>query len=274
MTDTCSTGIEIGAKPMRIGELAELFTPICPSMWSVTPYGRCDIRCVYCCTGVQGPSNPLVAAADAPAATDRMLDAVPDDDLLIFGAFSDAYPNAEAEHRITRAILERVVDRGRWFSIVTKGTTILRDLDLLRRAPAGTLVQISICSTDDRALARLDPHAPSGAERFAAIATLHDAGVNVELNALPYVPDVSDLDAMFARLPDGVRAVVSPLATGARDEMPLLGRTYTRDEVWDRYLAEHERLRHLPNVSWVRPSLGSTENHPMNRMPAANGAGA
>jgi DNA repair photolyase len=269
MTETCSSAIEIGAKPKRIGELVELFAPICPTMWSVTPYGQCDIRCIYCCTGVQGPSNPLIPVDLAVAETDRMLAEVAPEDLLIFGAFSDAYPTVEATHGLTRVILERVVDRGRRFSMVTKGTTILRDLDLLRRAPEGTLVQVSICSTDDAALARLDPNAPSATERFAAIDVLHDAGVNVELNALPYIPDVSDLEAMFARLPSGVGAVVSPLAFGAHDQMRLLGRTYTRDEVWARYLAEHERIGHLPGVSWVRPSLEPTENMPLYRLPSA-----
>jgi DNA repair photolyase len=273
MTADRSVRVELGRDPAALRTLVDLFAPICPTMWSVTPYWQCDLRCVYCCTDAQGPSAPLLALAEAEAETDRMLDTIPVDELLIFGAFSDAYPNAEAEHGLTRRILEQVIDHGQRFSIVTKGTTILRDLDLLRRAPTDTVVQISICSTDDAAVARLDPGAASATERFAVIDALADAGIRVELNALPYIPDVSDLDEMFARLPDGVTAVVSPLSFGDRDHRRLLGTTWTRERVWERYRAEYQRLGHLDHVSWVRPSLGSSENNPLFRLPRVEPAG-
>lgn len=273
------TAVEVaaGSREAHPGEAPRrgalrLFEPICPSMWSVTPYARCDFRCVYCCTGAQGASSPLLDASAMADEVSRMLDVVADADLLILGAFSDAYPSVEAELGVTRPILERLVAARRRFSIVTKGTTVLRDVDLLLRAPVGTLVQISICSTDDEALARLDPGAPSGSARFALIRALHEAGIRVELNALPYVPDVSDLDAMLARLPAGVGVVLSPLAFGERETMRLLGRTYERSAVWARYLAEYRRLGHLAHTSWVRPSLPPEENHPFARLPCLTAA--
>jgi DNA repair photolyase len=267
VSDVCSTPIELGRLSARIGRMTHLLEPICPTMWSVTPYDRCDFRCVYCCTSMQGVSEPTLAPDEIDAAVEAMLDQVPADDLLIFGAYSDAYPSVEGAEGLTRSILERVVELGRRFSIVTKGTAVLRDIDLLQRSPVEPLVQISICSTDEAALAVLDPGAPTGEERFAIIDELHAAGIRVELNALPYLPDVSDLEAMFARLPDGVAAVVAPLAFGDRPSLRLLGRTYRRDEVWARYLDDHRRLGHLEQTSWVQPSLPPDENHPLFRLP-------
>lgn len=272
MSDTC-TPVALGRRPIQIGHAAELAVPICPTMWSVTPYARCDFRCVYCCTSAQGDSEPILGDDAIDAAVAEMLEQVPVEDLIIFGAFSDAYPNAELEHGTTRTILGQVIEQQRRVSIVTKGTGVLRDIDLLTRAPEGTLVQISICSTDEAALAKLDPGAPTGAERFEIIAELAAAGIQVELNALPYIPDVSDLDAMLDRLPAGVGVVISPLSFGGGDRLRLLGRTLRREEVWERYLAEHRRLGHLEHTSWVRPSLPPEENHPLYRLPRPIEAG-
>ena len=65
-------------------------------------------------------------------------------------------------------------------------------------------MQVSICTTDEAALARLDPGAPSGQRRFEVIEMLAAAGLRVELNALPWIPDVTDTEALLARLPAGV----------------------------------------------------------------------
>ena len=73
----------------------QLCASICKGMWSITPYARCDFRCVYCITSAQGESEPLPGLDRA--AIDAVLGAVPADDLLIFGAFSDAYPSVERE---------------------------------------------------------------------------------------------------------------------------------------------------------------------------------
>lgn len=249
------------------GARPEMCQFICHGMWSVTPYAQCDFKCVYCCTSAQGESVAVDGLADASVEhIGELLAAVPSGDLLIFGAFSDAYPNVERDVGLTRRVLEVAV-RQRWrVTIVTKGDTVLRDVDLLRQLDEA-LVQISICSTDDAALARLDPGAPSATERFAVIDELHAAGIPVELNALPWIPDVTDTDALLARLPDGVVANLSPLGFGPNDSMRLLGTTYTRAVVWERYLAEYERLGHLVTTSWVRPSLPPEENHPIDRLP-------
>ena len=96
-------------------------------MWSVTPYAHCDHRCVYCITGVQGVSNPIMAAHDARQSTRQFVDAADPDSLYLLGAFSDAYPNVEAEMGITRVVLEELTARDARVTIITKGTTVLRE---------------------------------------------------------------------------------------------------------------------------------------------------
>ena len=246
-----------------------LLDPIGCMMWSLTPYDKCDYRCVYCCTRVQGTSKPSVAPGDMLRLVCEGLDRIPEDELVIIGAFCDGYPLVEAELGLTRPLVAELIERDRRFAIVTKGTTVLRDLDLLRRARPGKLqVTISLSTTDEGALAKLEPAAPSGKERLAVVRSLSDAGLFVDVNALPWIPDVSDTQAIIDAVPPGVPIVFAPLATGVdRDHLTLLGRRYLRHEIWERYLAEYERFGHVPNTSWVQPRLPPTENDPMYRLP-------
>src|SRR5262245_41844746 len=146
-----------------------LLDPIGCGMWSLTPYDKCEFRCVYCVTRVQGASKLSAPLADLLPDLRRRLDRVPGEELVIIGAFSDGYPPVEEELGVTRRVVEELIRRERRFVIVTKGRTVLRDLDLLSRVRNRCKVQISISSVDDDVLRRLDPAAPSGTERFAII---------------------------------------------------------------------------------------------------------
>jgi DNA repair photolyase len=246
-----------------------LLDPIGCGMWSLTPYDKCEFRCLYCVTRVQGASKLSFPATELLPELRQRLDRVAHDELVIIGAFSDGYPPVEEDLGVTRQVVEELIGRRRRFVIVTKGRTVLRDIDLLRRMPRDLCkVQISISSVDDDVLRRLDPGAPSGSERFAVIRTLYDAGIEVNLNALPWIPDISETTELIARVPSDVAIIFAPLCMGPdRDSLTLLGRRYHRDAVNRRYLAEYERYGHVPNTSWVKPSPPPTENDPMYRLP-------
>lgn len=261
--------------------MTRLFEPICHGMWSITPYRLCDYRCVYCCTGVQGESVPLLTPDEAVAEARRMIPTLGDtwegvdEQLLILGAFADAYPSVEAEHGITRALMEEFVRTGERINIVTKGVSVLRDVDLFLQAGDRCTVQVSVCSTDDDALRRIDGRSPSGTERLRVIDELHRAGVHVEVNALPWIPDVTDMGELIARIPSDVVINVSPLSFGeGRDSRQMLGRVFTRDEVWQGYMAAYEQYGAVPNTSWIQPTLPPEENHPMLRLPRLEPRGA
>ena len=242
--------------------------PICHGMWSLTPYDNCDFRFVYCCTRVQGTSRPSVPVAEFAVELQRGLDAIPAEDLIIVGAFCDAYPFLEERLGLTRTVLTELVKQERKFDLVTKSTTILRDVDVLAGWKHDRTIYISISSLDDAVLRRLDPGAPSGTERLAVLRTLRDAGFRVAVNALPWIPDVTRTGELIDRTPSDVDIIFAPLQFGNdRDSMVLLGRRYTRGEVVERYLADYHRYGHFRNTSWVRPSPPPLENDPLYRLP-------
>src|SRR5262245_16977197 len=101
------------------------------SVWALTTYDACDIRCSYCASYAQGPSRPLASAGEVRDILQNQLPSVPREHTICLGAIIDCYAHAEAEHEVTRAALEVLVADDRNLVIVTKGTLIERDLDLL-----------------------------------------------------------------------------------------------------------------------------------------------
>jgi DNA repair photolyase len=242
-------------------------------MWSLTPYEKCDFRCVYCCTRVQGAAQQRYTPEEFRDEVAARLDAVPAHELVIIGAFCDPYPPPEEAAGLTRVAIEELNRRRRRFVLVTKSTTVLRDIDLFPRSKEHCTVTISICSVRDEVLRQIDPAAPSATERFAVLRQLYDAGIDVDVNALPWIPGVTETEEIIRRVPADVPIVFAPLAMGKeRDSMSLLGRRYVRDDVWIRYLEEYRRWGHVPNTSWVRPSPPPTENDPMHRLPVLDAA--
>ena len=243
-------------------QLDPVVRPIRNTMWSITPYEKCDLRCLYCCTLAQGESVP------SEHSVDRIWDSIkqiPISDTIIFGAFSDAYPNAENDHRITRELISRLVDSERLLYVVTKGVGILRDLDILKQLGSRLLVQISISTMDDETSLRLEPGAAPTSERLSVLHQLHREGILVEVNALPWIPGVSDIECLVDAIPPDVKVTVSPLGTRLdRSDRRLMGRSMHRDEIIRLYLEEKDRLVSNPQLSWLKPAKQGHHN-PMHR---------
>ena len=220
--------------------------------WALTTYERCEFRCVYCITGAQGESTPIVPPLTLPRQLRRELAQVAPGEQVMVGTICDAYPTVEEHHRVTRAALEVLVNEGRDFLVVTKGTLVVRDRDLF--ASQRARVTVSLCSVNEQAIKHVDPRAPSAAERLASIHALVAFGVNVSVSAAPWIPGVSDVSALLARLPPGVPVCVAPLNVTSPEvaAMPF-ARRFSQREINEAYLDEFGRLASRPFVTWLRP---------------------
>jgi len=100
----------------------------------------------------------------------------------------------ERKLRITRALLEVLVECRHPFSIVTKSALIERDLDLLAAAARLNLVSVAVSVTTlDRPLARrMEPRAAAPHRRLEVIRKLSDAGVPVSVLVAPLIPVLTD----------------------------------------------------------------------------------
>jgi Radical SAM superfamily len=232
--------------------------------WALSTYARCDFRCVYCITGAQGVSSPLVSRTELPNQLRNELAPLGRDVHISVGAICDAYPPAEAHHEVTRRALQVLVADGRHVTVITKGTLVLRDRDLLAKADAR--VRVSLCAVDERALKRVDPKAPTAAERLSVIGALADSGITVSVSAAPWIPGVSDIAALLERVPPGVPVCVAPLNVSSPEVAATpYGRRFSQRAVNEAYIDEFERVGPRPFVDWVRPirvDASEPEFHP------------
>src|SRR5687767_13280914 len=181
---------------------------------SINPFRGCEHGCIYCFArpthafhdlspGVDFESRLFVkpdAAALLHAALSRPgYEVAP----IALGTNTDPYQPIEEDWRITRSVLELLLETRHPFTITTKSDRVLRDLDLLVPAAAQGLASVAISVTSlDPAIGRtLEPRAPSSRKRLAAIKKLSEAGVPAHVAIAPVIPQITDheLEAIVAR---------------------------------------------------------------------------
>lgn len=202
-------------RPRRI--ITRNTSPDIPFDRSINPYRGCEHGCVYC---FARPSHAylglspgldfetrLVAKPDAPRLLAQELARpgyVPG--VMAIGTNTDPYQPLEARMKIMRGVLEVLRDFGHPVSIVTKGTLIERDLDILGPMAAEGLAQVAVSlPTLDRQLARsLEPRAAAPERRLAVIRAVAGVGVPVRVMVAPVIPGLTEheLEAILAAARD------------------------------------------------------------------------
>jgi DNA repair photolyase len=119
---------------------------------------------------------------------------------IAMGTNVDPYQRAEGRYKLMRGIITALRDAANPFSILTKGTLILRDLDLLLSAAEVTDVGLNVSAAFvDKSLWRaIEPGTPAPERRLEACAALTDAGLRCGVLMGPVVPFLSDSPAQLA----------------------------------------------------------------------------
>ena len=256
---------------------------------SVNPYIGCEFGCVYCYArdthrwtveraatagaiadpareaGTLPPAEAferrILVKQNAAAVLARTLD--PSrlrGDPLVIGTATDPYQPAERIYRITRALLEVLLQyRGLHLGLITKSPLIARDVDLLAELSRRhrLTVSLSLASVDAVLLRHLEPRTPAPHARLRAMARLSRAGVRVGLLIAPVLPGLTDsrraLRALVSRAKDAgaVWVAASPLRLGPATRATLLP-WLSRERP---ALAERYR-RHYGTRPWVSRTYG------------------
>ena len=203
---------------------------------SINPYKGCEHGCVYCFARPTHAYLDLSPGIDfetrifyKTGVVERLRDELGSPSyrcaVLAMGTNTDPYQPAEKKLRITRSILETLLAYRHPVSIVTKGTLIERDLDLLMELAKLELasVMISVTTLDNELKATLEPRAAAPQRRLALIRRLADSGVPVGVLIAPVIP-VEDVYSLLD-WPGGVLLFQStPLSVVAQE----LGRQFGR----------------------------------------------
>jgi len=131
---------------------------------------------------------------------------------IAMGTNVDPYQRAEGRYRLMRGILEGMRDFANPCSILTKGTLILRDRDLLRQCAQVTDVgtNFSVGSVDQEVWRATESGTPSPRKRLDAVRALNEAGIPCGVLMAPILPFISSTDDAMAQT---VRAIAEAKAT-------------------------------------------------------------
>ncbi|MFF9201003.1 Rv2578c family radical SAM protein [Streptomyces sp. NPDC014986] len=200
-----------------------------PFEWTVNPYRGCTHACVYCFarkthsyldldTGL-GFDSQIVVKVNAPELLRRRL-ALGSwrGEHLAVGTNVDCYQHAEGRYRLMPGILAALRDHANPFSILTKGTLILRDLELLKQAAEVTDVGVSVSVgfTDEGLWRTVEPGAPAPERRLDVVRALSGQGIGCGVLMAPVIPFLGDR-------PEQLRATVRAIAAaGATSVTPLV----------------------------------------------------
>ncbi len=180
-------------------------SPDVPFGQSINPYRGCEHGCVYCFARPthayldHSPGLDFETQIYAKPEAARLLDAELrrrgyQPDPIHLGANTDPYQPLEREARLTRQILEKLLEFGHPVTVLTKGTLIERDIDLLAELARRGLARaaISITTLDAQLKRTLEPRAASPAARLRTVAALTAAGIPTAVLVAPVIPAVND----------------------------------------------------------------------------------
>ena len=115
-------------------------------------------------------------------------------DHIAMGTNTDPYQRCEGKYHLTRGIVRVLAEARNPFSILTKSTLILRDLDLLMAAAEVTDVRaaFSIGTLDEGVWKATEPGTPHPRRRVEAVRKLNEAGIPCGVLVAPVLPGISD----------------------------------------------------------------------------------
>ncbi len=172
---------------------------------SINPYRGCEHGCSYC---YARPSHSYLGLSPGldfetrliakRGLKDRLIHELASPryrpGLMALGTVTDAYQPLDRELRLTREVLEVLHDCHHPVALVTKGSGVERDIDLLAGMAARRLagVYVTVTTLDAELARRMEPRAAAPWRRLRTIRTLADAGIPVGVSVSPQIPFIND----------------------------------------------------------------------------------
>ncbi|WP_147135935.1 Rv2578c family radical SAM protein [Stackebrandtia albiflava] len=209
-----------------------------PFRHTVNPYRGCSHACRYCFarnthryldldSGADFDSKVVVKVNAAELLRRELRAPRWRGEHVAMGTNVDCYQRAEGRYRLMPGIISALTEAANPFSILTKGTLILRDLPLLTEAAIRTSVHtsVSVGFLDTEVWRQVEPGTPRPTARLDACARLTDAGVECGVLIAPVLPFLTDSDAQLRETvaacaeagATSVTAITLHLRPGARE---------------------------------------------------------
>jgi DNA repair photolyase len=235
--------------------------------WSLNPYMGCAHRCSFCYVRAfehraDRPSDDRygrsirVKVNVAAVLRAELVRPSWKRELVSVGAATDPYQPVEGRYRLTRACIQAFMAARNPFGIITRGTLIVQDIDVLQEASkrAPVSVHFSVPTLDRDVWRKTEPGTTPPHQRLRAVKMLVDAGIKASVGMAPILPGISDrpeqLEAVVraarAAGATGIWAGVLHLRPGTREHfMECLAKHWPEEQQrYERLYAQGAYLRH------------------------------
>jgi DNA repair photolyase len=174
----------------------------------INPYTGCLHSCIYCYarfmkrfTGHKEPWGRFVdvktnCVENIPKNGERYRNKE-----IFLSSVTDPYLELEKKYKLTRSILQRLVEFEPDLSIQTKSDLVTRDIDVLSRYKQ-CRVGMTITTLDDTVRARIEPYAAPVHRRLTALKRLKSGGLSTYVFIGPLLPFITDWKAIIERTKD------------------------------------------------------------------------
>lgn len=241
-------------------------SPDIPFEQSINPYKGCEHGCVYCFarpTHAYWDLSPgldfetkILYKPDGPELLEKTINkknyvCKP----IAFGTNTDPYQPIDQQLIITRQLLEVLQRHRHPFTLVTKGSHVLRDLDILADMAKDNLcsIRISLTTLSNELKRVLEPRAASVGARLRMIKTLRENDVPVGILMAPVIPMINDMEIEDV--------LANATEAGARSANHIFIRLPLEvKELFHQWLYAHfpKRAKHVINL--IRQSRNGLDN--------------
>jgi DNA repair photolyase len=235
-------------------------SPDIPFDRSINPYRGCEHGCIYC---FARPSHAflnlspgldfetrLIARPGAGAVLEKELRAKAyRPEVMAIGTNTDPYQPIEGRYRVMREVLEVLAAFDHPVGIVTKGSGVERDIDILApMAQRGlAFVGVSVTTLDRDLARRMEPRVPTPLRRLQTVRRLAEAGIPVKLMLAPVVPGLTDpeIEAILAAGAEAGAQSASWVMLRLPREVSPLFRDWLAEHYPDRFNRVMSKLREM-----------------------------
>ena len=164
-------------------------------------YRGCQHGCIYCdsrsrCYHMEHAFEDIEVKENALELLEQALRKKRAPCMLATGSMTDPYIPLEEELRLTRGALELALRYGFGFTLITKSSRVVRDLDLLREINEKTkcVVQMTLTTFDEGLCKKLEPNVSTTRERFETLCRLREAEIPTVAWLCPILPFINDTE--------------------------------------------------------------------------------
>lgn len=164
-------------------------------------YRGCTHSCIYCdsrsdCYHMNHAFEDIEVKQNALELLEDALKRKRKRCMIGTGAMTDPYIPLENDLRYVRKSLSLAEKYGFGFTLITKSTQVLRDLDILKKINEKTkcVVQMTLTTYDEQLCRKLEPNVSTTKERYEALKILHQEGIPTVVWLCPILPFINDTE--------------------------------------------------------------------------------